>query len=112
MHGAAERPELALMQDLALELAVIPQGAVVETAGDPGVGESAPALHRGREVGVTRNPIVDDARTDAEELGQFIVGRAEQAVIVRLLAKLRTVTGGTAHGAHRRIITPIVIKDN
>jgi hypothetical protein len=47
--------------------------------------------------GIEQRDVVDDA----EEFGQLVVGgTAAQAVIVRQLAKVGGVAGGTVHGAH------------
>jgi hypothetical protein len=53
---------------------------------------------------VTGDPVVDGARRHAEEFGQHVVGGAEQAVIVRQLAEIRGIVGGTAHGAQIAIL--------
>jgi hypothetical protein len=48
------------------------------------------------EVEMGGDPVVDGAGGDVEEVGQFVVGRAEQAVIVCQLAVVGGVAGGTA----------------
>ena len=48
------------------------------------------------EVEMGGDPVVDGARRYAEEFGELVVGRAEQAVIVCQLAVVGGVAGGTA----------------
>src|SRR5258708_33632076 len=88
------------MQDLALDLAIVADGAGVEAARHPGVGDDPPVLHSCFEFGMAGDPVVDGARRYADELGQLVVDGAEQAVVMCQLAKVGGVAGGTAYGAH------------
>jgi hypothetical protein len=58
-----------------------------------GAGAAA-AAHSGSSFGDSSN------RRHAEEFGQLVVRRAEQAVVVRRLAEVGEVAGGAVHGAH------------
>jgi len=88
------------MQHRALDRAAETDRALVEAAGDLGVGHDPAVAHRFGEGGMARDPVVDGARRDVEEARQLRVGGAQQAVIVGELAELTAVGGGTAGGGH------------
>jgi hypothetical protein len=84
---AGHRLELATDDDRALDGSVVSDRARIEAARHLGVGDEPAAPHGLAEVGVPGDPIVDGAWGYGEERRQLVVGRAEQAVIVRLLAQ-------------------------
>jgi hypothetical protein len=88
------------MQDRALDRAAVADGALVEAARDPRIGHDPALAHRLGEGGMARDPVVDSARRDVEEARQLCIGGAQQAVIVRKLAVLTAIGGGTADGGH------------
>jgi len=104
VHRVGEGVFPALVQHGALDRLLIAHGALVEAARHPGVSHD-PALAHGRgERRVRRDPVVDGARADAQELGQLRIGGAQQAVVARELAKVGAVKRGTSGVAHELII--------
>jgi hypothetical protein len=66
-------------------------------------------------VGATRfGPSFGDSssRRHAEEFGQLVVSRAEQAVVARQLAEVGEIAGGMAQGAHEVTIVSLKLKYN
>jgi len=108
MHGLCERPLLAAPQHGTLNLAVIADGALVESSRHAGVGHRAALEHGGGELGNARDPVVDGARRHIEEAGELLVGGAEQAVVAGQLAEFGAVAGGAADGVHAVNITRVL----
>jgi hypothetical protein len=100
VHRVGEGVLAALVQHGALDLLLIAHGALVETARHPGIGHDPALAHRRGERRMRRDPVVDGARADAEEVGQLRIGGAEQAVVARELAIVAAVEGGTSGIAH------------
>lgn len=97
----------AAIEGGALDLALEADGAGIEAVRDLRIGDQAAALHGRFEVGLAGDPVVDGAPRDAEELAELLVGRAEQAVLVRLLAEVGLVGRGASVGVHARNITEV-----
>jgi hypothetical protein len=75
-------------------------GVSAVSASDPPIrGASVRPIARAGAAGATRfGPSFGDSsdRRYGEEFGQLVVGRAEQAVVVRQLAEVGEIAGGTA----------------
>ena len=99
MDGAGDGLHLAGHDDRALDGAIVADRAGIEGACDAGVGGDAAAAHSITELGALGDPSVDGPWRHVEKLGQFVVGRAEQAVVVRLLA----------HSGSKRVGRPIAV---
>jgi hypothetical protein len=95
-----QRPFPALVQHHALDRAVVADGTLVKTARHPRIGLDLARAHRLGEGGTARDPVVDGARRDLEEVRQLGIGGAQQAVVVRELAVLTAEGGGTTGGGH------------
>jgi hypothetical protein len=81
--------------------------SAVSASNPPIRGAGVRPIAGARAAGATRfGPSFGDSsnRRYAEEFGQLVVSRAEQAVVVRQPTEVGEVAGGTAHGAHEVII--------
>jgi hypothetical protein len=57
-------------------------GTLEQGADDHSVGNGAAPVHCVGEVGMGRDPVVDGAAGDTEEIAQHLVGGAEQAIVM------------------------------
>jgi hypothetical protein len=100
VHRVADGVLPPFVQHRALDRLLIAHGALVEAARHPGIGDDPALAHRRGECGVRGDPVVDGTRADAEQAGQVGIGGAQQAVVVRELAKVGAVKRGTSGVAH------------
>jgi hypothetical protein len=99
-HRVGDGLAPALVEHGALDGVLIAHCALVETARHTGIGQRAGLAHRGRELRMGGDPVVDGARRHVEEFRQGRIGGAQQAIVARQFAKVAAVKRGTSDRAH------------
>ena len=107
VDGAGQGLEVAADDGRSLDLAIIAHGTVVKAVRHPGIGNDAAAASRHRRNRHAWRSIGRPCWMHVEKFGELVVGGAEQAVVVRLLAHFRVEAAGRPIAVIELYITPV-----